>query len=145
MKTISRRIPRAFTLIEVLVALAVLTAGVLAVAAAFPYALETERDAELLTTAAALAQMKAEEIRRDNDQEGLLVEEIRNLPNPTEPVTFPREPRLAYSLSGRSILFNEADDPRAAAGVARVIIRYASDFRPSQDVIYELRFNQSTD
>lgn len=135
---------RGFSLLEVLVALAVLTAGVLAIAAVFPKTLQAGNESLILTQAAALAQMKAEEIRRDNDRGGQLVDSIKNLPNPTDPVQFPREPRLTYSFSNRSLLYTaDPSDPRAAAGVPRVIIRYAAEYRKSQDVVYELRFDQN--
>ncbi len=135
---------RGFALIEVLVALAIMTTGVLIIALVFPQMLQAQREAEMLTTAAALAQMKAEEIRRDNDLDDRLIDQLRMLTEPTQPIVFPREWRLTYSYSGRSLMF-EADpsDPRAAPGVARVIIRYAPEYRPTQDVLYELRFNQT--
>jgi prepilin-type N-terminal cleavage/methylation domain-containing protein len=134
---------RGFTLIEVLVGLSILTAGVLAIMAIFPVLLRTQAEAEMLTIAASLAQMKAEEIRRDDDRNGSLVTAIRNLTEPTTPLVFPHERRLTYSFSGRSLRYGSVDasDPRGSDGVARVIIRYAPDFRPSQDVVYEFRFN----
>lgn len=137
------RTRRAFTLIEVLVGLTIMTAGLLAVAAVFPYTLRAQRDAELLTVAASLAQQKAEEIRRDNDRNGVLITQIRNRPSPTAPIIFPREPRLTYSFSGQSAQYfgMPATDPRAMPSVPRVIIRYAPSYRPTQDVVYELRFN----
>ncbi len=135
---------RGFSLLEVLVALAILTAGVLAIAAVYPKTLQAGNESQILTEAAALAQMKAEEIRRDNDRDGRLLDAIKALDNPTEPVRFPREPRLTYSFSNRSLLYAaDASDPRAAPGVPRVIIRYAADYRQSQDVVYELRFDQN--
>lgn len=132
------------SLLEVLVALGILTAGLLTVLAVFPYTLQAQRDAELLTKAAALAQMKVEEIRRDDSVDGALLSEIKTMSDPSEPIVFQNEPRLAYQFCGRTLLYgSEADpaDPRAQSGVARVIIRYAPSFRPTQDVIYELRFN----
>ena len=133
-----------FTLLEVLVALAILIAGLLALAASFPLMLQSGRDAELITIAAALAQQKAEEIRRDDSADHRLVTAIRNRATPTDPIVFPLEPRLEYSFSGKTILYatvTDPNDPRAVSGVARVIIRYAPNYRPSQDVIDELRFN----
>ena len=131
-------------MLEVLVGLAILTAGLLAVAATFPTVLSAGRDAELLSVAAALANMKAEEIRRDDDVNGRLRIEIRALTIPTDPIEFVHEPRLSYSFSGVSLLYSNVDDPtdpRATPGVARVIIRHARAYDPDQDVIYELRFN----
>ena len=51
------------SLIELLVALSILLAGLLAMAASFPLIMRSQRDAELLVVGAALAQRKAEEIR----------------------------------------------------------------------------------
>lgn len=133
---------RGFSLIEVLVGLGILLAGLVAIAAVFPTTLQATRDAELLTRAAALAQEKAEEIRRDNDREGRLIAEIRSRTTPTAPLVFSSEPRLEYSFCGRSLLYPEsAADPRSTAGIARVIVRYAPAYRPAQEVVYELRFN----
>ena len=135
---------RGFSLLEVLVGLAILTAGILAIAAVFPQTMRAHEDAELLTIAAALAQMKVEEIRRDDDLNGRLRAEIRSLPQPTASIVFINEPRLSYSFSNQSLLYanvNDPKDPRATPGVPRVIIRYAPEFQPRQDAIYELRFN----
>jgi type II secretory pathway pseudopilin PulG len=135
---------RGLSLLEVLVALGILTAGLLVVLAIFPYTLQAQRDAELLTKAAALAQMKVEEIRRNDSLNGTMISAIRSLAEPSEPVAFQNEPRLAYQFCGRSVIYTatgDGTDPRAQNGVARVIVRYASSFRPSQDVIYELRCN----
>lgn len=133
---------RGFSLLEVLIGLAILLAGLLGVMAVFPYTLRSQREAEALSLAAPLAQMKAEEIRRDDDRTGRLVREIKRLEQPTPPIVFPNEPRLTYSFSGRSLLYpNAGGDPRGLPNVARVIVRYAPDYRPSQDVLYELRFD----
>ncbi|MEN6625842.1 MAG: prepilin-type N-terminal cleavage/methylation domain-containing protein [Candidatus Sumerlaeia bacterium] len=135
---------RGFSLLEVLVALAIMTAGILTIAAVFPRTLEAGNDAQILSQAAALAQMKAEEIRRDNDRDNQLIDSIKNLTEPTAPVAFPHDPRLSYQFSSTSIIYTaDATDPRAAPGVPRVIIRYSADYRSSQDVIYELRFDQT--
>ncbi|HOE96275.1 MAG TPA: type II secretion system protein [Candidatus Sumerlaeota bacterium] len=138
-----RQRAHAFSLLEVLVGLSILLAGLLAIAAFFPTMIAGQRDAELLTSAAALAQLKAEEIRRDNDSAGQLIAAIRDLDEPTEPLAFPSDPRLAYSFCGETLLYQDAPagDPRAAADVARIIVRKAADFDPDQEVIYELRFD----
>ena len=144
LRHIKKRLDRGFSLLEVLVGLAILTAGLVAAAAIFPQILDSQRDAELLTVAAALAQLKVEEVRRTNDRNDRLIDEIKSLANPTEPVAFANETRLAYSYSGVSVLypaFENPGDPRAAPGVPRVIIRYAPTYRSTQDVVYELRFN----
>ena len=141
---LSVRARRGLTLLEVLVALVILTAGLLSLAAVFPRLLQAGRDAELLTSAAALAQQKAEEIRRDDSADRRLVTAIQQLTTPTAPIGFTFEPRLSYSFSGRTVMFGaveDPEDPRALDGVARVLIRYSASYRPSQDVIYELRFN----
>ncbi|MCE5229202.1 prepilin-type N-terminal cleavage/methylation domain-containing protein [bacterium] len=134
---------RGFTLVEVLVALAIMAAGVLVIATVFPKTLEASDAAQTLTIAAGLAQMKAEEIRRDNDQDGQMIDQIKVRTTPTDPIAFPRQPNLTYSFSGRSLIYTDPTDPRGAPGVPRVIIRYAAEFRKSQDVIYELRFDQT--
>ena len=58
--------------------------------------------AELRTEGATLAMMKIEEIRRDNDENNKLITTIKSLPQPTDPVPFGTEPRLAYRLQQRS-------------------------------------------
>ena len=133
-----------FTLIEVLVALAIMLAGLIAVVASFPNMLAAQRQAELLTIATALGQSKAEELRRDNDVNNRLILAVRSLTTPTFSLTFPNEPRLAYSFSGTSVLYADApaNDPRGFPGVARVLIRYAPEYRASQEVIYEIRFDR---
>jgi prepilin-type N-terminal cleavage/methylation domain-containing protein len=135
---------RGYTLIEVLVALAILLAGVLAIVMFFPRTLSASAEAVLVTEAAVLAQMKAEEIRRDDDVQGSLVKAISQRTTPTDGIPFVQEPNLAYSFSGRTVLY-PADqpndgDPRNDDGVARVLIRYAKSYRSTEDVIYELRF-----
>jgi type II secretory pathway pseudopilin PulG len=132
-----------FSLLEVLVGLGILTAGLLAVMAVFPAVFKSQKEAEILTIAASLAQMKGEEIRRDDSANGTLIGAIEDLTEPSAPIVFPNEPRLEYSFSGRSIMFANSpvpNDPRGLPDVARVIIRYAPSYRPGQDVIYELRF-----
>ena len=128
-------------MIEVLVALGILLAGILAVAAVFPYTLQAQRDAEVLSLAGALAQMKVEEIRRDDSADGKLVQAIKDLAEPTAPIVFPNEPRLSYSFSGRPLV--KAADVSTSASIAPawVIVRYDKNYRPSQDVVYELAFN----
>jgi type II secretory pathway pseudopilin PulG len=141
---------RGLSMLEVLVALGILTAGILSIMAIFPATLKAQRESELLSLAANLAQMKAEEIRKDDsslvnpasNNPGKLLIDIRAMTDPSAPMVFPNEPRLAYSYCGQTLLYKDLDptDPRAEPGVARVIIRYAPSFRASQDVIYELRF-----
>ena len=133
-----------FSLVEVLVALGILTAGLMALAASYPLMLDTGRKAELLTVGAALAQQKAEEIRRHDTATRLLITTIQNRTTPTSPIVFPNESRLEYSFSGKTVMFakiGNPSDPRALNGVARVLIRYAPSYKPTEDVIYELRLN----
>lgn len=134
---------RGLTLLEAIVSLTILLVGIVLILSLFPRFLINARDAELETKAVMLAQMKAEEIRRDDDTSGTLVQSIRNLTAPTAPVTFAQEPDLAYQFSGTSLLY-EGETPAGDPNVARVIVRYAPEFResasPHKDVLYELRF-----
>jgi outer membrane lipid asymmetry maintenance protein MlaD len=120
----------------------ILTAGLLSIMAIYPYTLKAQRDAELLSEAVGLAQMKVEEIRRDDTQAHAMVTAIQGMATPSDPIPFPNEPRLTYSFCGETVMYRDIDpqDYRAVTGVARVIIRYAQSFRASQDAIYELRF-----
>ncbi len=134
---------RGVTLLEAIVSLSILLIGIVMILMLFPTFLVSARDAEMESKAVMLAQMKAEEIRRDDDTSGTLVNAIRNLPAPTAPVEFAQEPDLAYQFSGTSILY-EGETPDGDPGVARVIVRYAPSFRlspsPNKDVLFELRF-----
>lgn len=134
---------RAFTLLEAIVSLSILLVGIVMIIVLFPRFLISAREAELESKAVMLAQMKAEEIRRDDDTSGTLINAIRNLPAPTAPLTFTQDPELAYQFSGTSILY-EGETPAGDPGVARVIIRYSPEFResasPNKDILYELRF-----
>ncbi|HUT23903.1 MAG TPA: hypothetical protein VM492_06150 [Sumerlaeia bacterium] len=120
----------------------ILLAGVVTVVGWLPTTLrQNERSADT-TTAVYLAQMKAEEIRRDDSFFGGLVSAIEAMTTETPPATFPLDTRFAYSFSGETALYTDLSpaDPRRESGVARVIIRYDRSFRPSGDVLYELRF-----
>jgi type II secretory pathway pseudopilin PulG len=141
----SYRTPKAatgYSLVEILVSMAVLLAGLLAIVNFFPQSLRANSDATTRARAALLAQTKAEEIRRDWTSTSPFPVTIRSLTLPTDPVVFPEDTRLSYSFCGVSLLdpVDTPDDPRDDHGVARVIVRYAASFRPSADVIYELRF-----
>lgn len=134
-----------YSLIEVIVALAILVIGVVGVLKFFPPSLRASSEAALRGDAALLAQLKVEELRRDADKAGTLVTNIQALTTPTDPVVFPEEPRLAYQFSGRSTFSPTVDDPASVEddfGVARVIVRYNREFRPSADVLVELRFDR---
>lgn len=138
-------------MLEALVGVAIAMAGIVAIMAVFPSTLRSAEKAELLTIGSGLAMMKIEEIRRDNDESGRLLNQIKALTEPTEPVVFPFEPRLAYSFSGTTVLYarrdldgnllDDPDDPRDDPGVARILIRMAPSFDPSARVLSEFRFN----
>lgn len=134
---------RGFTLLEAIVSLSILLVGIVLILTLFPRFLMSARDAEMETKAVMLAQMKAEEIRRDDDTSNTLVLAIQNLTAPTAPVEFTQEPTLAYQFSGNTILYGGVT-PQGDPGVARVIVRYSPNFRvssnPNNDVLYELRF-----
>jgi len=146
----SRPEPAGFTLLEILVSVVVLTVGVLGVVTLFSFVLRANEEAELRTIGAALAMMKIEEIRRDNDRDGKLLEAIRMLEAPTDPVPFALEGRLAYRFSSTTLLYlrrggsgapiDDPDDPRDDPGVARVIIQESPEFKPRPKILDEYRF-----
>ena len=61
-----RTTSKAFSLVEVLVSLAILLAGIVTIINVFPMTLKASNDAVYLSKAVVLAQQKAEEMRRDN-------------------------------------------------------------------------------
>ena len=128
---------RGLTIIEIVVSMAVLLTGIVAIVSFFPRNLHQNQRISDTSVAVYLAQMKAEEIRRDNSGEITLIEEIQAMQAPSPPITFPFEPRFAYSLSGVSL--RDPDGPR---GIARVIVRYSPNFRPEQEILYELAFDK---
>jgi Tfp pilus assembly protein PilV len=135
---------KSYSLLEVLVSLAILLAGILTIVNYFPLSLRANNRAAMLSDAALLAQMKAEEIRRDHLSSPDFLNQIRTLRKPTEPIQFAQNPILAYCFCGVSLI-DPVDDPDVTAddvGVARIIIRYDKSYRPTQDVIYELRFDE---
>jgi len=125
----------AFSLIEVLVSIAVLLTGIVVILSFFPAVLRQNQRSADVSVAAYLAQQKAEEIRRDDTSSGDLVAEIRSLQAPSAPIVFPLNPRFAYQFAGVSLLA-PAEDP----AVARVIVSYAPGNRGPRGVLYELRF-----
>ena len=135
---------KGFSLLEVLVSVAILLAGIISIVNFFPLGLKAQYRAADLSRAALLANMKAEEIRRDCDKAGELLNAIRNLRGPSQIITFPNEPRLAYCFSGISLKdpHDDPDDTRDDYGVARVIIMYSEEFRGRNEILYELRFDQ---
>ena len=138
----------ALSLLEVLISMAVLLVGVVIIAMQFPRAILAKTEVGYKTRAILLAQAKAQEIRRDNNTSNTLIAAIQSLTAPTPPIVFPEEPNLAYQFSSVSLIdpdddpASPDDDPRDDPGVARVIVRYADGYRPSQDILYELRFDR---
>jgi len=136
---------RAFTLIEVLVSLAILLGGVLPIVWFYSRILRERADAEMLTRGTLLAQMKAEEIRRDDDLFQTMYNAIAAKTTPTTPIEFPIDADLSYSFCGKSLIYvnPETQPPLSDPGVARVIIvktvRSSAAIEP-KDVVYELRF-----
>jgi hypothetical protein len=111
----------------VLASLAIFIFGIVAILNFFPSILRAENEAVLMSAAAMLGQMKAAEIRRDDLSESPLTplaDLIAQRATPTEPIQFPREPRLAYSFCGRSLLdpVDDPGDPADDFDVARVIV-----------------------
>ncbi len=139
-----RQYSRGYTLVEVLVALVVLLAGIVGIIQLFPVSLEGNREAELRGAAASLAQLKADELRRDSDNFARVIDDIRGRTTPTDPVVWHLDDRLAYSYSGLST-FSPGDDPADPSddpGVARIIVSLNPTFDPSARVLYELRFDR---
>ncbi|MBN1475893.1 prepilin-type N-terminal cleavage/methylation domain-containing protein [Candidatus Sumerlaeota bacterium] len=135
---------RGLTLIEVVVALAIFLFGVVALLNLFPLKVRTGADATVLTEAVLLAQLKAQEIRRDNAPDSIFFLWLRSLVSPTPPegIPFAENPRLRYAFSGRSVL-DPVDDPGVPEddyGVPRIIVLSPTDSRFSHGVVWELRF-----
>ncbi|NQU44754.1 prepilin-type N-terminal cleavage/methylation domain-containing protein [bacterium] len=137
---------RAFSLLEVLVAVVILITGITAIAAFFPMALRQNQNSIDKSNAAFLAQMKAEEIRRDDTRGALLIQAVTVHEPPgeaTERIVFAQDERFAYSFGNRSEIDPEpvdSSDLTTTHGIPRIIVRYAADFKPTEDVLYELRF-----
>lgn len=132
-----------YSLVEVTVAMAIMVFGIVGVLQFITPSVRASSDAAMRGRAALLAQQKVEELRRDADKQATFIENIRNAAAPTAPLIFPEDDRLTYQFWGQSIASNgELNDPDAATGVARVIVRYNRAFRPGQDVVYELRFDR---
>lgn len=134
---------RGFTLIEVLVAMVILLAGIIGIVQLFPVSLQANRDAELKGKAVLLAQQKVDELRRDADRLGVLITAIRDSDTETAPVVFPDDQRFTYSYVGETQLGPLSDplDPRDDSDVPRVIIRLNPAYNPNARVIYEMRFS----
>ncbi|MCC5875225.1 MAG: prepilin-type N-terminal cleavage/methylation domain-containing protein [Candidatus Sumerlaeia bacterium] len=134
---------RGYSMVEVIVAIAILVIGIVGVLQFFPPSLRASSEAALRGHAALLAQRKMEEIRRDDNQSFDLINSIRTLEEPTEPIPFPEDDRLVYQFHSRSLL---ADDEMSGnvedmPGTPRVIVRYNTQYRTSGDILVELRFD----
>ena len=135
---------KGLSLVEMALSLVILLVGVIAIINFFPFYLRLNRSATDLTTAAYLAQAKAEELRRD-DYGGAsnLIQTIETNAEfdshiPSEGIAFSNYPQFSYSFSRRSQI-DSTKDP----DVARVIVRYSNKVDiadPAQGVIYELKF-----
>lgn len=135
---------RGFTLIEVLVALALLLAGIVTIVQLFPTSLKANADAALKGSSAVLTQQKVEELRRDADWAGDIIVEVQNLSAPTLPVAWPLDTRLTYSYNGESF-FSDTDtptDPTDDADTARVAVRLNPEFDPRGTIVHEMRFDR---
>ncbi|MCX7048844.1 MAG: prepilin-type N-terminal cleavage/methylation domain-containing protein [Candidatus Sumerlaeota bacterium] len=129
---------RGFTILETLIAMAIFLVGVVAILNYYPLTLRTTYDAADLSIAALLAQYKAEEIRRDDDQAHNLMNAIRGLAAPTTPMPFAQDSRLAYQF------FNIVKDPISNPGVKTpvVIVSYNAQFRSSGDKLIQFEFQE---
>lgn len=140
-KTVRRR--GAFSLLELLIALAIMMIAFIPIAGMLSKMLTNTYDNERHTKSVFLAQQKADEIRRDDNLLGNMVSAIKALTMPTVPVVSPVENRFAYCFTGRSILYHSST-PEGADGIARVLIIDALVTDPAaitrKDVIYEMRF-----
>lgn len=140
MRTANRQ---GFSLVEVTVAIAILMIGIVGIVKLFPPSLKTSSEAAVRGRAVLLAQAKVAELRRDNDKSNSFTTSILNLSAPTDLVPFAADDRLAYQYSPKSEIAPDGDpnDPAFDPGIARIIVRYNPVYRPSSDVVYELRFD----
>ena len=125
-----------FSLLEVLAAMLILVIGIAGITGFLTASMHQNRRATDTSIAAYIAQMKAEEIRRDDTIGRDIIADIQGLAAETAPLTWPLDSRFAYSFSGVS-----PTEPLEYPGVARVIIRYDASFRSSQEILFELRFD----
>lgn len=137
----------AYALLEVLVSIAILSAGIIAIIYLFPFSLQAINEAAMVSEAALLAQWKAEEIRKDDiDDSPDAIETIQNMtePFPTDGIPFEQNNHLTYSYCGVSLLdpVDTPGDPRDDVGVARIIVRKNKNIDPTMKVIYELEFDR---
>ncbi len=138
------RTRRGMTLVEVIVALAIFLFGVVTLLNFFPLKVRTGTDATVLSEGVLLAQLKAQEIRRDNDPSGPFYAWMRSLTSPEPPggIPFEQNRDLRYAFSGRSVM-DPVDDPGVPEddfNVPRIIVLSPTQSRFSNGVVYELRF-----
>lgn len=128
----------AFTLVEVIVAMAILLGGVVVLLQLFPITLRANTEAELRTAAAFLAQQKVDEMRRDRDRDGtIIIPGISGNPE-TAPRVHPGDRRLAYSYAPGPAI---ADEP-VVGPQAWIIIRASAEYDPAQPVLFQARFDE---
>lgn len=92
-----------FTLLEVMLAIAILLIGIVALTKIFPLSLKIDRAAEQSTVAANLAQAKVEEVFSDNyDSVGLGIIEIKHRlsADPTNPFYAYQRETIAQYVDG---------------------------------------------
>lgn len=130
-----------FTILETLIGLTILSVGILSMIGIIPGILKGQRESELLTKAALLAQLKMTELRRDDASANLIQTIIsRNdtdsVVSETDPIVFENEPALAYAFCSKRM---KPSDPKPVACVRILRNRGQApkDVTP-QDVIYEL-------
>lgn len=135
---------RGFSLLEALIALAILLIGLVALVRFFPPTMRASNDAVMKSRAALLAQAKMEELRRDADRQASLIGAISRLDTPTPALRFSEDERLVYQFCGRSVL--DSTDTIGLPGdndrTPRIIVRYAPEYDERQTVIFELRFDE---
>jgi len=131
---------RGLSLIEVTVAVLIFLFGIVALLNFFPFKVRSVADAADLTEAVLLAQMKAEEIRRDNAADSFFFLWLRGLtaPTPTAGIPFGQSNFLRYAFSGRSVLdpVDDAGVPEDDYGVPRIIVFTGADATNARSVLY---------
>lgn len=128
---------RGYSLVEVVVAVMILLIGIVGVVEFIPPSLRAASESTLRGRAALLAQERLEELRRDANQSDDVFTAMHALPGPTAPLVFAQDSRMAYQFSPRSLL-----DGTDTTTDLYVVVRYAADFRPSAEILYELRFDR---
>lgn len=118
---------RAFTLLEVLMGLSLLTMGILGILWLYPWTLRANQTAELRTAAGGLAMMKVEELRRDDTVTSVsLTDTLLTVDTPTTPLVWPLDERLAYSFASDVVTISSGTETTSQT-VAKVIVYDATD------------------